>query len=29
MHALAVQSGNLNFLEGCYHMYQSGQEFPV
>ena len=20
-HTLAVQSGNLNFLEGCYHMY--------
>jgi len=28
MHTLAVQSGNLNFLEGCYHMYQNGQEFP-
>jgi hypothetical protein len=28
MHTLAVQSGNLNFLEGCYHMYDSNQEFP-
>jgi len=28
LHTLAVQSGNLNFLEGCYHMYQNGQEFP-
>jgi len=27
-HTLAVTSGNLNFLEGCYHMFQAGQEFP-
>ena len=30
MHTLAVQSGNLNFLEGCYHMYSDGNnDFPV
>jgi hypothetical protein len=28
MHSLSVQSGNLNFLEACYHMYTAGQEFP-
>lgn len=29
MHTLAVQSGNLNFLEGCYHSYSPyNQEFP-
>jgi hypothetical protein len=29
MHTLAVQSANLNFLEGCYHQYSPySQEFP-
>lgn len=29
MHTLSVQSGNLNFLEGCFHMYTNDQnEFP-
>jgi len=29
MHTLAVKSGNLNFLEGCYHSYTPyGQAFP-
>jgi len=29
MHTLAVQSGNLNFLEGCYHAYTPfTQSFP-
>eukprot|EP01103_Thecamoeba_quadrilineata_P017355 TRINITY_DN6117_c0_g1_i1.p1 TRINITY_DN6117_c0_g1~~TRINITY_DN6117_c0_g1_i1.p1 ORF type:complete len:438 (-),score=58.40 TRINITY_DN6117_c0_g1_i1:38-1324(-) len=28
MHTLAVSSGTMNFLEGCYHMYYPGQEFP-
>ena len=28
MHTLSVQSGNLNFLEACYHMYTADQEFP-
>jgi len=29
MHTLAVSSGNLNFLEGCYHAYFNGEdEFP-
>jgi len=28
MHTISVSSGNLNFLEGCYHMYQNGQDFP-
>ena len=28
-HTLAVTSGNLNFLEGCYHAYpQYKQQFP-
>ena len=30
MHTLAVQSENLNFLEGCFHMYSDANpEFPV
>jgi len=29
MHTIAVQSGNLNFLEGCYHLYSPyNQTFP-
>lgn len=29
MHTLQVGSGNLNFLEGCYHAYLDGNnEFP-
>jgi len=29
MHTLSVSSGNLNFLEGCYHMYSPPtQDFP-
>ncbi len=28
MHTLQVASGNENFLEGCYHMYTAGQDFP-
>jgi len=29
MHTLAVRSGNLNFLEGCYHQYSPyNQPFP-
>jgi len=30
MHTLAVESGNLNFLEGCYHQYTpyANREFP-
>jgi len=29
MHSLSIHSGNLNFLEGCYHMYTGEvQEFP-
>jgi len=29
MHTIAVQSGNLNFLEGCYHSYTPyNQSFP-
>ncbi len=28
-HTLAISSGNLNFLEGCYHAYlQHDQQFP-
>ncbi|KAH3743638.1 DUF2961 domain-containing protein [Pelomyxa schiedti] len=28
MHTLQVETDNLNFLEGCYHMYTGAQEFP-
>jgi len=28
MHSLSVESGNENFLEGCYHMYTGDDEFP-
>eukprot|EP01113_Clastostelium_recurvatum_P035244 TRINITY_DN488_c0_g1_i1.p1 TRINITY_DN488_c0_g1~~TRINITY_DN488_c0_g1_i1.p1 ORF type:complete len:437 (+),score=110.68 TRINITY_DN488_c0_g1_i1:126-1436(+) len=28
MHTIAVSSGNLNFLEGCYHAYVNGEAFP-
>jgi len=28
MHTLAVSSGNMNFLEGCYHAYVGNEEFP-
>jgi len=28
MSTLIVESGNMNFLEGCYHMYTGAQEFP-
>jgi len=28
MHTIQVESNNLNFLEGCYHMYTGAQEFP-
>jgi len=28
MHTLAVQSGNENFMEGCYHMLAGDEEFP-
>jgi len=28
MHSLSVKSGNMNFLEGCFHMYTGDQTFP-
>jgi len=29
MHSISVSSGNMNFLEGCYHMFSPpAQEFP-
>jgi len=28
MSTLIVESGNMNFLEGCYHMYSGAEEFP-
>jgi hypothetical protein len=28
MHTIAVRSGNMNFLEGCYHLMYPGQDFP-
>ncbi|KAH3756429.1 DUF2961 domain-containing protein [Pelomyxa schiedti] len=28
LHTIQVDSANLNFLEGCYHMYTGEQEFP-
>lgn len=28
MSSIAATSGNLNFLEACFHMYTDGQEFP-
>lgn len=28
MHTIAVRSGTMNFLEGCYHLIYPGQSFP-
>jgi len=28
MHTIAVASGNLNFMEGCYHLLVGTQQFP-
>lgn len=28
MHTIAVKSGSMNFLEGCYHLIYPGQDFP-